>query len=102
VEKYGTAGQATDDNIILRMRFAWRTAKSTDTHSEHVTLSAFPLQQWLRERASKYVYTYIACLVCQEIHTSLASRTNGRSSVQISCVKPIVMSNTCSGFPQYL
>jgi hypothetical protein len=33
VEKYGTAGKATDDNIIQRMRFACWITKATDTHS---------------------------------------------------------------------
>jgi hypothetical protein len=31
VEKYGTARQATDDNIIRRMRFECRITKATDT-----------------------------------------------------------------------
>jgi hypothetical protein len=31
VEKYGTAGQATEDNITLRMRFACWVTKATDT-----------------------------------------------------------------------
>jgi hypothetical protein len=52
VEKYGTARQATDDNIIRRMRFACWMTKATDTHSEYVILIAFARQQWLRERAS--------------------------------------------------
>jgi hypothetical protein len=63
VEKYGRVRQATDDNIILRMRFASWITKATDTHSEYVTLIAFPRQQWLRERASMLRYTYIAHLV---------------------------------------
>jgi len=33
VEKYGTAGQATDDSIIQCMRFAFWIPKATDTHS---------------------------------------------------------------------
>jgi hypothetical protein len=33
VEKYGRAGQATDDNITRRMRFACWMTKVTDTHS---------------------------------------------------------------------
>ena len=37
--------------------------KATNTHTEYVTFIAFPLQQWLRERASVLRYTYIACLV---------------------------------------
>jgi hypothetical protein len=63
VEKYGTAGQATDDNIIRRMRFACWIIKATDTHSEYVILIAFPLQQWLRERASM-LRVYVECLCC--------------------------------------
>jgi hypothetical protein len=63
VEKYGTARQATDDNIIRRMRFACWITKATDTHSEYVILIAFPQQQWLRERASLLRYRYISCLV---------------------------------------
>jgi hypothetical protein len=63
VEKYGTDRQATDDNIIRRMRFACWITKATDTHSEYVVLLAFPRQQWLRERASMVRFTYVACLV---------------------------------------
>jgi hypothetical protein len=39
------AGQATDDNMA-------RIHTHTHTHSQYVTLTAFPLQQWLQERAS--------------------------------------------------
>jgi hypothetical protein len=41
VEKYGTAGQATDGSIIRRMRFACSVTKATDTHSERVVLIVF-------------------------------------------------------------
>jgi len=47
----------------------WRTLiacwihKATNTHSEYVTLTAFPLQQWLHERLSMLRYMYIACVV---------------------------------------
>jgi hypothetical protein len=51
-KKCGTTRQATDDNIIRRMRFACWVTKATDTHSEYVILLAFPRQEWLRERAS--------------------------------------------------
>jgi len=37
--------------------------KATDTHTEHVVLTAFPLQQWLRERASELSFKYITCLI---------------------------------------
>ena len=52
MKKCGTARQATDDNIIRRMRFACWITKATDGHSEYVILIAFAPQQWLRERAS--------------------------------------------------
>jgi len=51
---------------IWRMRLhAGQNATNTHTHSEYVILIAFPLQQWLHERASMFLYTkeYIACLV---------------------------------------
>jgi hypothetical protein len=41
VEKYGRARQATDHNIIRRMRFACWITKATDTNSEYVILT-FP------------------------------------------------------------
>jgi hypothetical protein len=63
VEKYGTARQYTDGNIIRRMRFVCWTTKATDTNSEYTILVAFPRQQWLRERASTLRYKYTARLV---------------------------------------
>ena len=63
MEKYGTAVQATDDNIIRRMRIACWITKAADAHSECVMLVAFPRQKWLRQRASILHYRYIASLV---------------------------------------
>ena len=63
MEKYGTAGHYTDGNITWPMRFACWITKTPDTHSEYVILIPFPLQQWLRERASMLRYTYNAFLV---------------------------------------
>jgi len=63
VKKYSRSGRATDDNMIRRRRFAHRITKATESNSECVILNAFPLQQWLRERASMLHYRYIACLV---------------------------------------
>ena len=51
VEKYGTVGEAIDDNITRRMRFVCWITKATDAYSEYVILITFPLQAWLRERA---------------------------------------------------
>ena len=57
MEKYGTTGQATDDNIIRRMRFAFWITKVTDTHSEYVcsTVTMIP-----RTRLS--ITLYVQCL----------------------------------------
>jgi len=46
---YCTEGQATDDSMS-RAQTCWIT-KDTETNSEYVILIAFPLQQWLHERA---------------------------------------------------
>jgi len=48
---------------IWRMRNVCCVPKATNTHSEYVIILAFPLQQWLHERASMLRYTYSACLV---------------------------------------
>jgi hypothetical protein len=50
-KKYYINGQASDDNIKWRMRIACCIPKPRDTHSEHVTLIAFPLQQWVHGRS---------------------------------------------------
>jgi len=38
VEKYGTARQVTDDNVIRRMHFACYITKATNAHSEYIIL----------------------------------------------------------------
>jgi len=61
VEKFGAAGQATDGNIIWRMRFAFWISRTTDTHSKCVIIIAFS-QQWDNENATILRYSYIGCL----------------------------------------
>ena len=53
-------GLATDDDITRGMRFACCVTTATGTHSEYVTLIAFP-QQWFHERASM-LRLYVYCL----------------------------------------
>jgi len=60
---------------IWRIRIACWITKSTNTHSQYVTLLAFPPQQWLQEGASVLRYTYIACLVCTVRLSVLNSHT---------------------------
>jgi len=61
VEKYGTARQATGDNIVRRMRIACWIIKATDTNSEYVLLIAFPRQIYTNAHHS-CIYRYVACL----------------------------------------
>jgi hypothetical protein len=42
MEKCGRSGQATDKNIIRRMRIACWIANATDTHSENEKLTVYP------------------------------------------------------------
>ena len=48
---------------IWRMRIPFWEPKATNTHSEYVIFTVFPLQIWLHQRASMLRYTCIAYLV---------------------------------------
>jgi hypothetical protein len=63
LKKCGAAGQAADDNIIRRVRFACWINKATDTYSEYETRISFLRRKWLRERAS-IISLYVRCLGC--------------------------------------
>ena len=77
VEKWGRAGEATDDNTIPLMPFACWITNATNTHSEYIILIAFPRQQWLRERASMLHYSTLpGCYKCM-----LQERTSGTAEV---------------------
>jgi len=47
LEKYGRAGQATDDNLIQSMRIACWITKATNTRSDYVIHTVFPLHSRL-------------------------------------------------------
>ena len=92
MEKYCTAGQATDDNIVRRMRIACWIPKATNTHSQYVILIAFPLQQWLHGRASVLRYTYIGMEMNVEknksndnFRTTIASKNYDRPKTTREC-----------------
>jgi hypothetical protein len=55
--------EATEKNIIRRMRTACWITKATDTHSECVILNAFLRQQWFHESPSMLRLYIHACLV---------------------------------------
>jgi hypothetical protein len=72
VEKYYRTRHATDDNMIQRMRFAFRIPKATNTLSEYILGIAFPRQQLLRENSPMLRHTYIACLAEKIVKLNLS------------------------------
>jgi hypothetical protein len=78
VAKCGRAGQATNDKIIGRMRFACWIPKGTNTHSEYVILTAFTLQQRPHERAS--MLTFIRRLPVLYKYTMIQRFRDGRNT----------------------
>jgi len=55
VEKYCTAGQATDGNIMRCMRIACWLPNATNIKSEYVILIAFPLNNGYTNAPQRYV-----------------------------------------------
>jgi hypothetical protein len=51
MQQYGTARQATDDDIIRRMLFACWITMATETRSEYITVLLFPRKQCLCQSA---------------------------------------------------
>jgi len=49
---------------IWRKNIVFSIAKATNTHPQYVTVIAFPLQQWLHERASVPYAGTVHCLCC--------------------------------------
>jgi hypothetical protein len=98
MEKYGTARQTTDDNIMRRMRFAYWVTNTTlhyttlhyttlhtntQTNSEYVILTTFPLQKWLHERASLLRYTCTAYLITLILQTKKCTSMQCYKSIMI-------------------
>ena len=70
MEKYGRARQAIDDNVIRRMRFAYRVTKATDTQTEYVIIIAFLQLEWLHKHASVTLYVHCLSCFCLEQYTT--------------------------------
>jgi hypothetical protein len=62
VEKYGTARQAIDKNIMQRVRFSCRITKATNTHLEYVIVFGIPRQQWFANAPQYYVIRTLSVL----------------------------------------
>jgi hypothetical protein len=67
---------------IWHLHIACWIPKATNTHSQYVIITDFPLQQWLRERAVVLRYTYIACLVS---NTFIMTPGKGKLEMYLSC-----------------
>jgi hypothetical protein len=68
-----------------RMRIACWRPKVENTVSERVILIAFPLQQWLHERAILLRYMYISCLVYIKLLTVYQPNTVLTSMCNVHC-----------------
>jgi hypothetical protein len=80
VKTYGRETEATDDNIIRRMRIECWINNAKNTHLEYAILVGFPLQQWLQEHASMLLYKFIAypvisCYIHVHVHQPLVFQT---------------------------
>ena len=62
MEKYRSAGKATDD-LVLQVPCVLDAKGYKYTQSGCVIFIDFPLQQWLHESARMLHYTYIICRV---------------------------------------
>ena len=51
---------------MWHMRTACSIPKATDTYSDCVTVTVFPLQQWLHEPLHCYIHTNLTCLVLKK------------------------------------
>jgi hypothetical protein len=69
-----------------RIRIAFWIPKATNTHSQYVILTAFPLQQRLHERVSTLRYTYNASFLT---HSLLLSQTSRSVRTSHTIVMPI-------------
>jgi hypothetical protein len=78
VEKYGRAGQATDDNKIRRTRFACWITKATDTHLQYVIVFAFHGNSGYMNRPQCTIY------IVRMLPVSLASHAVHRSWLVIA------------------
>jgi len=78
---------------IWRMRIACWIPKATNTPSEYVVLTPFPLQQWMHERFWMLRYTYIACLLVFYFFstTTMDARTFLDVTLHVHCLPSCIL-----------
>ena len=77
-KKYGTARKATDENIILRMRFTCWMTKVMNTHSEYVILLLHGKNSYAKPPHPQFV-----CLFyynCLRLHVVITQLLRGRET----------------------
>jgi len=62
VEKYGTVREATDINLIWRMRFACWVNKATDTHTQNIYKASLLLSTVTMFSRRRLHFTFIPTL----------------------------------------
>jgi hypothetical protein len=72
-----TVKQGRPQMTIRRMRIACWITKATHTHSQYVTLIAFPLQEWLQERVS---ILYVHCLPCSSMFSTITLPSSAQAT----------------------
>jgi hypothetical protein len=81
---------------IWRVRIACLLSTATNTHSEYVILIAFPLQQWLHERACMLRSTYSVYLVIiSYVNFSLQKGSNACSTTVSSEIRHDEVMRSC-------
>jgi hypothetical protein len=69
VEKYDTASDATDDNMIRCMRFACWITKATDTRSEYVILNCFSTATVVTRTPLYVTFIHTLCVLFNPLKT---------------------------------
>jgi hypothetical protein len=83
VESYVRIRQAVDDSRTRPMRFTRRISTATDTGCHYLQLPAFPLLQWLRERAVVLCLFTSKCLQCKESVSTVNSLKTKRRRIYL-------------------
>jgi hypothetical protein len=74
------------------MRISCFINKATYAHPEYVIPIAFPLQQWLRERASILRFAYTACIVLNAVLHGFYKRRFGDNKDSTIIYQVLVLS----------
>ena len=100
MEKYGRAGQVTDDNMLRRMRIAYWITKATDTHLDYVIL-LFHENNGYSNVPQFYVCTIVAYLVIFDFNNLLVKRIRNCLSLFVENITALSSGLWSSVSPQF-